>query len=116
MGLEIHHGIDLGASIGTPISPTAFGFISTIKKSEILGNYVVITHVLDFSSLYAHLSQVNTHKGSFVLPGISTIGLVGNTDRSTGPHLHFGISFLNIPFPPRLFLVFHSIRKLIFKM
>jgi murein DD-endopeptidase MepM/ murein hydrolase activator NlpD len=114
-GLEIHHGIDLGAPTGTVLHPSSIGIVTKISYSSILGNYIIVDHLLGFSTLYAHLQKVNTHIGSIVFPGISNIGFVGNTGRSTGSHLHFSIRIFNIALPPRLFLVFHSLRKMVFK-
>lgn len=109
-GIEIHHGIDLGASAGTPIFPAGFGFVQSVGVSPVLGNYAVVNHFLGFSSTYAHMQAVYVKKGFFVFPGVSRIGAVGSTGRSTGPHLHFAISLLGLPLPPRLLLVFHSMR------
>lgn len=114
-GLEIHHGIDLGAPAGTPILASGFGIVEAVGSSPALGNYVVVNHFFGFSSTYAHMSSVSAKKGGVALPGLSRLGLVGSTGRSTGPHLHFAVSFLGIPLPPRLPLAFHSLRLRILK-
>jgi murein DD-endopeptidase MepM/ murein hydrolase activator NlpD len=114
-GIEIHHGIDLGSPNGTILSPSAIGIVTSINRSTELGNYIIVNHPFGFSTLYAHLQTINTHLGSIVIPGISNIGFTGNTGRSTGPHLHFSIRIFGYAVPPRVFLIFHTIRKNIIK-
>jgi murein DD-endopeptidase MepM/ murein hydrolase activator NlpD len=109
--LEIHHGLDLAAARGTPIKVSSIGFVSETGRSPELGNYVRVAHVLGFSTLYAHMDRVETKKGSFVIPGLNTIGVVGSTGRATGPHVHFAIYCLQLALPPEPLLVFHSIRN-----
>jgi murein DD-endopeptidase MepM/ murein hydrolase activator NlpD len=110
-GIEVHHGIDIAANKGTNVFPTAIGQVIESGTADDLGNYVRIRHLFGFESLYAHMDTINTSKHSIVYPGFSSIGTVGNTGRSTGPHLHFGVYLMGTPCPPQAMLVFHSIRK-----
>jgi murein DD-endopeptidase MepM/ murein hydrolase activator NlpD len=110
-GLEIHHGIDIAADINTGIYSTALGVVRSIGSSEELGNYIVIKHLFGFNSIYAHLNTNYVSVGKIVLPGVMKIGSIGMTGRTTGPHLHFGIYFFRLALPPKLLLLFHSIRR-----
>lgn len=99
-GLHGRNGIDLGAPIGTPVLASADGTVLTALGSGYNGGYglyVVIRHPNGTQTLYAHLSQVNVTAGDRVSKG-EVIGRVGNTGRSTGPHLHFEIRGARNPF------------------
>ncbi len=88
--LSFHTGIDLAAPIGTHIKSTLDGTISGIGVSRIYGNYITISHGNGYQSMYGHLHTVNVKRGQKVAQG-SIIGTVGNTGRSTGPHVHFSL-------------------------
>ena len=68
------------------------GTVTTALRSDIWGNYVVINHGDGFSSLYAHMQGLIVKAGDYVKQG-QTIGYVGSTGLSTGPHLHFTIYY-----------------------
>ncbi len=91
-----HNGIDLGAPIGTPIYSAGNGTVIGTGDTDVTcrgasyGKWIVITHDNGLSTLYAHLSVIKIKKGSVVTRG-ETIGFVGNTGYSTGPHLHFTV-------------------------
>lgn len=89
-----YKGIDIGARIGTPVWAMADGTV-IISKSPSgwnggYGGMIVISHSNGTQTLYAHLSRIDVKQGQKVTRG-SVIGAVGNTGRSTGPHLHFEI-------------------------
>lgn len=88
-----HSGIDLGAGLGTPIAASKGGTVTTAEKSSVWGYYVVINHGDGSSTLYAHMTNYVVSVGESVSQG-QTIGYVGSTGKSTGPHLHFNI-YLN---------------------
>ncbi len=115
-GLEVHHGIDIAADINTSIYSTALGVVGSIGSSEELGNYIVINHLFGFNSIYAHLNTNNLSVGKIVFPGVMKIGSIGMTGRTTGPHLHFGIYFFRLALPPKLLLLFHSIRRSVIRI
>jgi len=87
-----HHGIDYSASTGTRIWATAPGKIVFRGRKGGYGNTIEIQHRGGYKSLYAHQSRFRKglKRGSYVKQG-QTIGYVGSTGRSTGPHLHFGL-------------------------
>jgi murein DD-endopeptidase MepM/ murein hydrolase activator NlpD len=85
---HMHHGIDLAAPEGTEVFAAAEGVVTEIGNDPVLGNYVVITHRNNWTSLYGHLQKVETLLRAEVNSG-TLIGRVGSTGLSTGPHLHF---------------------------
>lgn len=87
----LHRGLDIAKSRGTQIIATANGTVkSTDWQPQGYGNTVVISHKWAFSTRYAHLDKVFVSKGEVVKQG-QVIGLMGNTGRSTGPHLHYEV-------------------------
>lgn len=111
---ETHRAVDIAAPAGTPIRSAAPGIVSEAGFEEAAGNYVRIIHLFGFSTYYAHFSGTAVKQGDLSLFRLLPIGTAGSTGRSTGPHLHFEIRLLGIPLPPRVFLVYHDIRKLLF--
>jgi len=87
---RFHAGIDLAASIGTPIRAAMDGRVSTVGVNSVYGRYIIMTHSDGYQTLYAHLNSSSVAQGAFVPQG-AKIGEVGNTGMSTGPHLHFSI-------------------------
>lgn len=86
-----HEGIDISANIGTDVHSTAQGTVEKVMYSKYgYGNRVVITHAYGFKTTYAHLNNINVKKGEWVKKN-QKIGTVGNTGRSTNPHLHYEI-------------------------
>jgi len=87
-----HRGVDFAAPTGTPIRASASGTVMLARGGYNggYGNTVLILHPNGFQTLYAHMSRVVTHAGAQVSQG-ETIGYVGSTGRSTGPHLHFEV-------------------------
>jgi murein DD-endopeptidase MepM/ murein hydrolase activator NlpD len=100
-GLHGHNGVDLAAPIGTPIRASADGIV-IISLADGgwhggYGNYIVVSHPNGTQTLYAHIIKSATRVGAKVEQG-ETIGYVGSTGRSTGPHLHFEIRGARNPF------------------
>ena len=87
-----HNGVDFGAAAGTAILATKSGTVTTAAYSAAWGYYVVINHGDGYSSLYAHQPSCSVSVGDYVTQG-QTIGYVGSTGWSTGPHLHFTIYY-----------------------
>ena len=88
-GMEkFHQGVDLAAPIGTPVLAARGGIVETTGTDRVYGNYIVLKHDNNTQSLYAHLSAIDVKMGMRVEKG-NTIGKVGTTGWSTGPHLHF---------------------------
>lgn len=86
-----HHGTDFGARRGTPLLAINAGKVSFSGRMRGYGNVVKIKHPGGYESLYAHQSRIRVKKGQRVTKG-QIIGYVGSTGRSTGPHLHFGLT------------------------
>jgi murein DD-endopeptidase MepM/ murein hydrolase activator NlpD len=85
----IHRGIDIAGAEGTPVYAVDSGVVVFSGWSEFgYGNLIVIDHGTGWQSAYAHLSAAAVTCGQNVAQG-SYIGAIGNTGRSTGPHLHF---------------------------
>ena len=87
-----HNGVDFAAGAGTAILATKSGTVTTAAYSGAWGYYVVINHGDGYSSLYAHQPSLSVSVGDYVTQG-QTIGYVGSTGYSTGPHLHFTIYY-----------------------
>ncbi|HHD77523.1 MAG TPA: M23 family metallopeptidase [Campylobacteraceae bacterium] len=102
---RFHHGIDFGGKEGTPIHATQDGIVlfSGFSRGG-YGNMVIIAHDYGFSTLYGHmLPDLRVKTGDFVRKG-ETIGFLGNSGLSTGPHLHYEIKYLNKSVDPAPFL------------
>ena len=84
----MHKGIDLAAPEGTEVFAIADGAVTATGFDPVYGNYVIINHNNNYSSLYGHLQKIDAVLRSDVKSG-SLIGKVGSTGQSTGPHLHF---------------------------
>ena len=90
---KMHEGVDLSAPQGTPIYAAKSGKVTTTSfQAGGAGYYVSINHGDGFSSVYMHMTHYIVKPGNYVSAG-QVIGYVGSTGGSTGPHLHFGISY-----------------------
>ena len=90
---RMHNGIDMACAQGTPIYATRAGKVTTASyQAGGAGYYVSINHLDGFSSIYMHMTHFVVSAGQSVSQG-QLIGYVGSTGISTGPHLHFGISY-----------------------
>ena len=90
---RMHNGIDMSCAQGTPIYATRAGVVTAASyQAGGAGNYVSINHLDGFASIYMHMTHYVVSAGQNVSQG-QLIGYVGSTGRSTGPHLHFGISY-----------------------
>lgn len=87
---EFHNGIDIPAPTGTPIMAVSGGQVAWSYYSSSAGNWIGIDHGNGTYSIYMHMSSRLVSEGDYVTTG-QTIGLVGSTGRSTGPHLHLSI-------------------------
>ncbi|MGJ3251584.1 MAG: peptidoglycan DD-metalloendopeptidase family protein [Elainellaceae cyanobacterium] len=102
-GYEFHNGIDFPGPIGTPIYATAPGVVQKAEWSRGYGYHVVVEHGYGYRTLYAHMSEVNTSQGDSISKG-QIVGYLGNTGRSTGPHLHYSVYHNNKTVDPRSYL------------
>jgi murein DD-endopeptidase MepM/ murein hydrolase activator NlpD len=100
---EFHTGVDIVAGIGTKVVAAAGGVVSYSGTMLEYGNVVDVDHDNGLTSRYAHLSKRLVKAGDVVMKG-QLIALVGNTGRTTGPHLHFEVREKGIPLNPNKFL------------
>ncbi|NIK78964.1 murein DD-endopeptidase MepM/ murein hydrolase activator NlpD [Paenibacillus castaneae] len=88
-----HAGLDIGGAVGDPIYAAADGTVTRSERDRIHGNNVMIDHGRGISTRYMHMNARNVEVGDKVVKG-QIIGQLGNTGRSTGPHLHYEV-FVN---------------------
>lgn len=97
---RLHRGVDVKVQIGDPIAAAWSGKVVISKYNEGgYGHYVLIQHDNGIQTLYGHLSQRNVKVGETVKAG-QTIGLGGNTGRSSGSHLHFEMRYGEVNIDP----------------
>jgi murein DD-endopeptidase MepM/ murein hydrolase activator NlpD len=99
----LHTGLDFPADVGTPIVAAAGGMVVNTEVHPGYGNLVEIDHGNGLVTRYAHASKVLVKAGDLVKRG-QNVAQVGNTGRSTGPHLHFEVLVDNVPQNPARFL------------
>ncbi len=100
---RMHNGIDIGASIGTPIKASDTGVVIFSGNKGSYGNLIKIDHKNGYVTYYAHCSRLAVSEGETVTQG-QIIGYVGNTGNSTGPHCHFEIQQNGTPLNPLNFI------------
>jgi murein DD-endopeptidase MepM/ murein hydrolase activator NlpD len=100
---EMHEGIDFTGPIGHPILATAEGVVVKAEYGNGYGYHIRIDHGYGYETLYAHLSDIDVQVGDRIKRG-DPIGKLGNTGRSSGPHLHYGIYRDDQPVNPRYYL------------
>ena len=100
---RFHHGMDFTAPTGTDVYATGNGEVTFSGWKQGYGNTVIIDHGYGYQTLYAHLFKTLAKKGQQVKRS-DIIGLVGNTGKSTGPHLHYEIRYKGAPFDPTKFV------------
>jgi murein DD-endopeptidase MepM/ murein hydrolase activator NlpD len=98
-----HQGLDIGAVKGSPARAAAAGKVVRSGFESLYGNLVVIDHGNGYRTLYAHLSERLVAEGDVVQRG-DEIGKVGETGRTTGPHLHYEVHVNGLPVNPIRFL------------
>ena len=87
---RFHQGMDFSAPKGTPVYVTGDGIVTKAGYEQGYGNIIYVDHGHGYTTRYAHLSKFKVKKGMKVTRG-TEIGLVGNTGKSTGPHLHYEV-------------------------
>ena len=101
---EFHKALDISTSKGTPILATADGVVTFSGKKGLLGNAVIINHGHGIVTRYGHCSKLLKKRGDKVKRW-ETIALVGNTGRSTGPHVHYEVHLNGIPVNPEKYIL-----------
>lgn len=99
----MHKGLDFKGTIGEPIHAAANGKVSFVGRKSGYGKVMEISHGNGLTTRYAHMSAFRAQVGQRVVAG-DVIGAIGNTGRSTGPHLHFEVRVNNRAVNPRPFL------------
>ena len=87
---EFHRGLDMPNPTGTPIYAALGGEVEKVSSDKTSGNYIKLKHSDNLETLYAHMSQIDKVEDDVVAAG-ETIGEMGSTGVSSGPHLHFGL-------------------------
>lgn len=96
---KFHEGMDFSSPVGTPVYATGDGTVTHASWQSAYGNLVEINHGYNYTTRYAHLSQIAVKPGQAVKRG-DLIGKVGNTGKSTGSHLHYEVRFRGQPQNP----------------
>ena len=100
-----HRGVDISSEIGTRIIAPADGVVTFSDLMHGYGRAVMIDHGNGISTLYGHMSAFAVSPGQLVHRG-DTVGYVGSSGRSTGPHLHYEVRIFNTPVNPHKYLRF----------
>lgn len=98
-----HNGVDLSADTGTAIYAAYNGTVVTSTYNSSAGNYIIIDHGSGLMTVYMHCSKLLVSVGDTVSKG-QTIGLVGSTGNSTGPHLHFSVRLNGVYVDPKPYI------------
>lgn len=99
----IHEGLDFGAPAGTPVYATGEGVVVLAESWDRYGNTVEIDHGNGIATRYAHMSRIKVKEGQRVTR-TTVVGLVGNTGRSTGAHLHYEVRLNDVAKDPIKFI------------
>jgi murein DD-endopeptidase MepM/ murein hydrolase activator NlpD len=100
---KMHAGLDFAAPQGTPVYATANGTVKLAGNvGNGYGNHVIIKHGYSYETLYGHLYRIKVRAGKKVIRG-EVIGWVGNSGKSTGPHLHYEVHKNGRPLDPIYF-------------
>ena len=102
-GVEFHKGLDISTRFGKEVVAPADGLVIVSAYYQQDGNFVKIDHGRGLATGFAHLSRMAVKQGMRVKRG-DIIGYVGDTGRSTGPHLHYAVFVNNVPVNPRKYL------------
>lgn len=99
---RFHAGMDFSAPVGTDVFATGNAKVVFTGWKQGYGNTVELDHGFGYTTVYAHLYKIIVRKGQNVKRG-DVIALVGNTGKSTGPHLHYEVRYQDKPLDPRNF-------------
>lgn len=103
LGDDFHPGLDIAADEGSPIAAAAAGRVISAGPDGGYGNLIVIDNGNGVTTRYGHCSRIYARVGETVAAGQS-IGAVGSTGHSTGPHLHFEVRIGTTPVDPKNYL------------
>ena len=101
---EIHRGIDIAGRMGTPVIAPADGVVRYARDRRALGNAISVSHGYGIETIYGHLSELRVKPGEKIRRG-QVIATMGNTGRSTGPHLHYQVEVNGKPVNPQNYIL-----------
>lgn len=101
---QMHGGLDIANRVGTPVIAPADGIVVRADADTGLGKTVAISHGYGIKTTYGHLSEIKVRTGQKVKRG-TEIGTMGNTGRSTGPHLHYSVSLNGVTVNPAKYIL-----------
>lgn len=101
---SMHRGLDIATQAGTTVVSPGDGQVISTEYNSYYGKVILIDHGNSVVTRYAHLSEISVREGDKVVRG-QKIGAVGNSGRSTGPHLHYEIEVNGIPVNPMKYIL-----------
>ncbi|MEK7828495.1 MAG: M23 family metallopeptidase, partial [Deltaproteobacteria bacterium] len=101
---QMHEGLDIANAVGTPVFAPADGIVSKVDRENGLGKTISINHGYGIVTRYGHFSDIYVHVGKRVKRG-EKVAAVGNTGRSTGPHLHYEVLVNGINVNPEKYIL-----------
>lgn len=107
-----HRGVDISSQIGTPVIAPADGVVRFADLMNGYGRAIMVDHGQGITTLYGHLSGFGVANGQIVHRG-DTLGYVGQSGRSTGPHLHYEVRIFNTPVNPYKYLRFTLTQQIV---
>jgi murein DD-endopeptidase MepM/ murein hydrolase activator NlpD len=99
-----HEGLDIANAAGTGVVAPADGVVVYAAAENGYGNVLVLDHGFGIKTRYGHLSKIEVRLGDRIKRG-QLIASIGNTGRSTGPHLHYEVRVNGVPENPRKFIL-----------
>jgi murein DD-endopeptidase MepM/ murein hydrolase activator NlpD len=102
--MEMHEGLDIAGKKGTPVQAVADGRVTFAGRRGSYGQMLVIDHGHGMITRYAHLDAILKEVGDRVRRG-DRVALMGNTGRSTGPHLHYEVRLNGVPVDPETYIL-----------
>jgi hypothetical protein len=96
---RFHAGMDFASNTGSPVYATGDGVVIYADRKQNYGKCIIVDHGYGYQTLYAHLNDYKVRSGQRVVRG-EQIGEVGNTGKSTGPHLHYEVHVKGVPDNP----------------
>lgn len=101
---QLHAGIDFAAEVGAHVNAPADGRVIYARRRGAYGKMVELQHLNGVTTRFAHLSEIHVREGQKVRRG-ELLGAIGNTGRSTGPHLHYEVRLNGVPQDPARFIL-----------
>jgi murein DD-endopeptidase MepM/ murein hydrolase activator NlpD len=101
---DFHNGLDIAAPIGNKVVATGSGVVLAAGHWDYLGNLIIIDHGFGFTTRYGHLASLKVKAGDRV-KRYQVIGYIGNSGRSSAPHLHYEVRYFDKPLDPLNFII-----------